>query len=76
MPCCLHVRGTWHTSRPHIGHSLGPPQGWDRGVEGMRVGDRRKLTIPPSMAYGTKGAPPDIPPNAKLVFDVELVNVL
>jgi len=51
-------------------------QGWDRGVDGMRVGDRRKLTIPPSMAYGTKGAPPDIPPNAKLVFDVELVNVL
>ena len=55
---------------------LGCVQGWDRGIEGMRVGDKRKLTIPPSMGYGTKGAPPDIPPNAKLVFDVELVNVL
>uniref|UniRef100_A0A7C8ZPW4 peptidylprolyl isomerase n=1 Tax=Opuntia streptacantha TaxID=393608 RepID=A0A7C8ZPW4_OPUST len=50
-------------------------KGWDVGVEGMRVGDRRRLTIPPSMGYGACGAPPQIPPNAWLVFDVELVNV-
>lgn len=50
-------------------------KGWDVGVEGMRVGDKRRLTIPPSMGYGASGAPPQIPPNAWLVFDVELVNV-
>ncbi|XP_021725322.1 peptidyl-prolyl cis-trans isomerase FKBP53-like [Chenopodium quinoa] len=50
-------------------------KGWDVGVEGMRVGDKRRLTIPPSMGYGASGAPPQIPPNAWLVFDVELVDV-
>ncbi|KAL8160280.1 hypothetical protein V2J09_001817 [Rumex salicifolius] len=50
-------------------------KGWDVGVEGMRVGDKRKLTIPPSMGYGAKGAGP-IPSNAWLEFNVELVNVL
>ncbi|XP_076913597.1 peptidyl-prolyl cis-trans isomerase FKBP53-like isoform X2 [Bidens hawaiensis] len=49
--------------------------GWDVGVKGMRVGDKRRLTIPPSMGYGAKGAGSDIPPNAWLVFDVELVDV-
>ncbi|XP_050387866.1 peptidyl-prolyl cis-trans isomerase FKBP53 [Argentina anserina] len=49
--------------------------GWDVGVKGMRVGDKRRLTVPPSMGYGHKGAPPQIPPNAWLVFDVELVAV-
>ena len=51
-------------------------QGWDRGVEGMRVGDKRRLTVPASMGYGSSGAAPSIPPNATLIFDVELCNVL
>ena len=50
-------------------------RGWDIGVQGMRVGGRRKLTIPPEKAYGRQGAPPDIPGNATLVFDIQLIGV-
>ena len=49
--------------------------GWDEGVKGMRVGGVRRLTIPASMAYKSKGAGDVIPPNAALKFDVELLGV-
>lgn len=49
--------------------------GWDEGVEGMKVGGRRQLTIPPEMAYGAQGQPPDIPPEATLVFVIDLLEV-
>ena len=68
---------SWDRNEP-FQFKLGSGQvipGWDEGVEGMKVGGRRELTIPPDLAYGPQGQPPDIGPNATLVFVIDLVSI-
>ena len=68
---------SWNGGKPGQGFQfpLGAGQvipGWDQGVVGMRKGGRRKLIIPADLAYGAQGFPPDIPPDAALIFDIDL----
>jgi peptidylprolyl isomerase len=68
---------SWNRGQP-FDFQLGGGQvipGWDRGIVGMRKGGRRKLTIPPDMAYGSRGSPPNIGPNETLVFVVDLLRI-
>jgi peptidylprolyl isomerase len=68
---------SWDRGEP-FSFPLGAGQvipGWDQGLVGMRPGGRRQLTIPPDLAYGAQGAPPDIPPNATLIFVIDLQQI-
>ena len=69
---------SWDNDEKPFEFTLGSGQvidGWDQGIVGMKVGGRRKLTIPPDMAYGEQGQPPSIPANATLVFEVDLKKI-
>lgn len=68
---------SWSRSEP-FSFGLGAGQvipGWDQGVEGMKVGGRRELIIPPNLAYGATGSPPSIGPNETLIFVIDLLAV-
>jgi peptidylprolyl isomerase len=68
---------SWSSSEP-FSFTLGAGEvipGWDRGIEGMKVGGRRELVIPPELAYGETGYPPSIAPNETLVFVIDLLEV-
>lgn len=83
----VHYRGTLENGRQFdASYDRGKPfvfnlgagqviQGWDQGVAGMRVGGKRRLTVPPELGYGARGFPPVIPPSATLVFEVELLEI-
>ncbi|MDF2439329.1 MAG: peptidylprolyl isomerase [Abditibacteriota bacterium] len=87
QPVTVHYRGTLTDGKQFdASYDRGEPftfnlgageviQGWDKGVAGMKVGGKRKLVIPPDMGYGPNGSPPTIPPNATLLFEVELLKV-
>jgi FKBP-type peptidyl-prolyl cis-trans isomerase len=67
---------SWKTGKPFAPFKLGGGSvipGWDQGIVGMKAGGRRELIIPPGLAYGKHGSPPTIPPNATLVFVVDLL---
>lgn len=69
---------SWGKGKQPFQFALGGGQvipGWDQGVIGMKVGERRRLTIPSDLAYGAQGSPPKIPANAPLIFDIDLKKI-
>ncbi|MFT3684006.1 MAG: FKBP-type peptidyl-prolyl cis-trans isomerase [Phycisphaerales bacterium] len=81
----VHYRGTLLNGKEFDSSIGGDPitfplnqliEGWQEGIPGMKVGGKRKLTIPWQKAYGAAGSPPDIPPKADLIFEIELLGVL
>jgi peptidylprolyl isomerase len=69
---------SWGKGKQPFQFALGSGQvipGWDQGVVGMKVGERRRLTIPAELAYGSQGSPPKIGPNEALIFDIDLKKI-
>jgi peptidylprolyl isomerase len=69
---------SWGTGKQPFTFTIGSGQvisGWDQGVLGMKVGERRRLTIPADLAYGAQGSPPKIGPNEPLIFDIDLKKI-